>query len=196
MKTNLAGIELIKAWEGLRTTAYQDSVGVWTIGYGHTSMAGEPKVTPGMRITPDQATAILANDLGKYESAVSSALKRTPTGNQFAAMVSLCFNVGPGNFLKSSVLTRFNAGDMQGAADAFLMWNKAGGKVLQGLVNRREAERKLFLAASSADAGIEPPKPETPPVTRPVAGKGIGAVIVGALMALAAAIAAYFIGGK
>ena len=173
MKTNLAGIELIKAWEGLRTTAYQDSVGVWTIGYGHTSMAGEPKVTPGMRITPDQATAILANDLGKYESAVSSALKRTPTGNQFAAMVSLCFNVGPGNFLKSSVLTRFNAGDMQGAADAFLMWDKAGGKVLQGLVNRREAERKLFLAASSADAGIEPPKPETPPVTRPVAGKGI-----------------------
>ena len=196
MKTNLAGIELIKAWEGLRTTAYQDSVGVWTIGYGHTSMAGEPKVTPGMRITPDQATAILANDLGKYESAVSSALKRTPTGNQFAAMVSLCFNVGPGNFLKSSVLTRFNAGDMQGAADAFLMWDKAGGKVLQGLVNRREAERKLFLAASSADAGIEHPKPETPPVTRPVAGKGIGAVIVGALMALAAAIAAYFIGGK
>ena len=196
MKTNLAGIELIKDWEGLRTTAYQDSVGVWTIGYGHTSMAGEPKVTPGMRITPDQATAILANDLGKYESAVSSALKRTPTGNQFAAMVSLCFNVGPGNFLKSSVLTRFNAGDMQGAADAFLMWDKAGGKVLQGLVNRREAERKLFLAASSADAGIEPPKPETPPVTRPVAGKGIGAVIVGALMALAAAIAAYFIGGK
>lgn len=196
MKTNLAGIELIKAWEGLRTTAYQDSVGVWTIGYGHTSMAGEPKVTPGMRITPDQATAILANDLGKYESAVSSALKRTPTGNQFAAMVSLCFNVGPGNFLKSSVLTRFNAGDMQGAADAFLMWNKAGGKVLQGLVNRREAERKLFLAASAVMGTQEPAKPETPPVTRPVAGKGIGAVIVGALMALAAAIAAYFIGGK
>lgn len=157
MKTNLAGIELIKAWEGLRTTAYQDSVGVWTIGYGHTSMAGDPKVVPGMKITPDQATAILANDLQTYESAVQLALKRTATGNQFAAMVSLCFNVGPGNFLKSSVLTRFNAGDMQGAADAFLMWNKAGGKVLQGLVNRREAERKLFLAASSADAGLSLP---------------------------------------
>ena len=170
MKTNRAGIELIQAWEGCRLTAYPDPAtdgDPWTIGYGHTSMAGEPHVTKGMTISQDQAAAILERDLVKYEVAVSKLMTRNPNENQFSAMVSLCFNIGPGNMAKSSVVRLFNAGDVQGAADAFRMWNKAAGKVMKGLVNRRESERLLFLrpVAGSVDhvTPIVVPDPETPP---------------------------------
>jgi lysozyme len=137
MKINRAGIELLKKWEGLRLTAYQDSVGVWTIGYGHTAAAGLPKPVRGMRITQARAEEILVSDLVSYEAAVSKALTRVPNQNQFAAMVSLCYNIGSGAFAKSSVAKRFNAGDFPGAAQAFSMWNRAGGKVLSGLTARR-----------------------------------------------------------
>ena len=83
--------------------------------------------------------------LRKYEAAVDKALTRLPSQAQFDAMASLCWNIGPGNFAKSSVVRRFNDGNLMGAGDAFRLWNKAGGKVLKGLVNRREAERALFL---------------------------------------------------
>jgi lysozyme len=145
MNTNKAGLDLIKSFEGLRLETYKCSAGVDTIGYGHTSMAGEPKVTPGMKITEAEAEEILARDLGKYEAAVDKAVTVEPTPNQFAAMVSLCYNIGPGNFAKSSVVRKLNAGDVDGAAQSFLMWNKAAGKVLAGLTRRREAEKKLFL---------------------------------------------------
>jgi lysozyme len=145
MKTNKAGLDLIKSFEGLRLTTYKCSAGVDTIGYGHTSAAGEPKVTPGMKITEKEAEEILARDLGKYEAAVDKAITITPTENQFAAMVSLCYNIGPGNFSSSSVVKKLNAGDVEGAANSFLLWNKAAGKVLAGLTRRREAEKTLFL---------------------------------------------------
>lgn len=148
MKTNQAGVDLIKKWEGKKLTAYPDPATggePWTIGYGHTSAAGPPAVKKGMKITEEEAESILVRDLGKYESAVMKGLTAKPNGNQFSAMVSLCFNIGPGNFAKSSVLRKFNAGDTKGAADAFLLWNKAAGKVMRGLTNRREDERKLFL---------------------------------------------------
>ena len=172
MKTNRAGIELIKAWEGVRLTAYPDPATggePWTIGYGHTSAAGEPRVFKGMTIHIDEANAILERDLVKYEAAVSKLLKRNPNENQFSAMVSLCFNIGPGNMAKSSVVRLFNAGDIPGAANAFRMWNKAAGKVMKGLENRREAERQLFLRPVQADA--TDPAPHVPPVieTPPVA---------------------------
>lgn len=148
MKTNRAGIDLIKRWEGCRLTAYPDPATKgepYTIGYGHTSLAGPPKVERGMKITQVQANEILVADLVKFEAAVSKALTRNPNENQFSAMVSLCFNIGPGNFGKSSVVRRFNAGDAAGAANAFRLWNKAAGKVMKGLVSRRESERELFL---------------------------------------------------
>jgi lysozyme len=148
MKTNRAGIDLIKRWEGCRLTAYPDPATKgepYTIGYGHTSLAGPPKVARGMKITQVQANEILVADLVKFEAAVSKALTRNPNENQFSAMVSLCFNIGPGNFGKSSVVRRFNAGDAAGAANAFRLWNKAAGKVMKGLVSRRESERELFL---------------------------------------------------
>lgn len=145
MKTNKAGLDLIKSFEGLRLETYKCSAGVDTIGYGHTSAAGEPKVKPGMKITEKEAEEILARDLGKYEAAVSKAMTVTPTENQFSAMVSLCYNIGPGNFASSSVVRKLNAGDVEGAANSFLLWNKAAGKVLAGLTRRREAEKALFL---------------------------------------------------
>jgi len=145
VKINAAGLDLIRRWEGLRLTAYQDSVGIWTIGYGHTAEAGPPAPKAGMKITEKEADDILKRDLGQYERAVTKAISVAPTSNQFAAMVSLCYNIGPANFAKSSVVRRMNEGNPKAAADAFLLWNKAGGKVLKGLTARREDEKKLFL---------------------------------------------------
>lgn len=146
MKTNKAGLDLIKSFEGKRLDAYECSAGIWTIGYGHTSAAGAPEVKAGLKITDAEADAILARDLTKYEAAVDKAVAAPLSSNQFAALVSLCYNIGPGNFAGSTVVRRLNASDVKGAADAFLMWNKAGGREMAGLTRRRQAERKLFLS--------------------------------------------------
>jgi GH24 family phage-related lysozyme (muramidase) len=143
---NAEALALIKRWEGFRADAYQDAVGVWTIGYGTTARAGvgiDPK--PGMRITEAQATGYLLKAIDKFATAIKPGMKRTPTSNQYGAMLSLAYNIGPTAFLGSTVLRRFNSGDLANAANAFLMWNKAGGRILQGLVNRRHDERALFL---------------------------------------------------
>lgn len=143
---NSAALRLIKEFEGFEAEAYKDPVGIVTIGYGTTAAAGvgiSPK--PGDKITEAQATDYLKRAVDKFAAQILPKITRTPTGNQFGAMVSLAYNIGPGAFNKSTVLRRFNAGDIQGAADAFLMWNKAGGKVLAGLTRRRKAERELFL---------------------------------------------------
>lgn len=145
-KTNAAGIEIIKHFEGVRTTAYQDSVGVWTIGYGHTSAAGDPQVYAGLTITLDQAEQILRKDLGIFEKGVSDAVKVTTNDDQFSAMVSFSFNVGLGAYRDSTLLRKHHAGDFAGAADEFLRWVYAGGQVLPGLQRRRNAERALYLS--------------------------------------------------
>jgi lysozyme len=143
---NQAGLDLIKEFEGLRLTAYQDSVGVWTIGYGTTSAAGVG-IAPheGMAITQAQAEGYLKAGINKFAGKVLPMLTHPATPNQFAAMVSLAYNIGPGNFAKSSVLRKFNAGDTKGAAASFALWNKAGGKPLAALTRRRSAEAALFL---------------------------------------------------
>jgi lysozyme len=159
MKTNNSGIELIKHFEGFEPKAYRCPAGVWTIGYGHTSEAGNPKVIKGMKVTAREASDILARDLEKFETAVMKTITRTPSENQFSAMVSLCYNIGPGAFAKSSVARLFNAGDVKAAADAFMRWNKAAGRVLPGLLKRRVEERHLFLTpdrAASAPPGGQP----------------------------------------
>jgi lysozyme len=142
---NEASIDLIKSFEGWRANAYRDSVGVWTIGYGHTSMAGPPKVTSNLKITKSEGEAMLQHDLQKYAKAVDDAVTVPLTPNQFGALVSFCYNVGPGNFNKSSVLRYTNAGNFKGVPARLLLWNKAGGRVLKGLTRRRKAEGKLFL---------------------------------------------------
>lgn len=157
-KVNQAGVDLIKKWEGWRSTAYYCSAKVLTIGYGHTSMAGPPKVHKGMKITKAQGEEILKRDLGKYEAAVVSACGRDAryTDNQFAAMVSLCYNIGPGNFKKSSVARYMRNNQPEVAATRFAPWNKAAGKVLKGLVRRRADETRLF---KTKDGGRVPPPP-------------------------------------
>ncbi|MGR2662499.1 lysozyme [Chromobacterium haemolyticum] len=141
MKTSAKGITLIQKSEGLRLKAYQDSVGVWTIGYGHTG----PDVTPGLVITQAQADALLARDLEQFEAGVARLVKVPLNQNQFDTLVCFSFNLGLGALQGSTLLRLLNAGDYAGAAAQFPRWNKAGGKVLPGLTRRRVAEQALFL---------------------------------------------------
>lgn len=145
MKTSTVGINLITSFEDLRLNAYDDGVGVWTIGYGTTVYPNGVKVKKGDVCTLDQAKAYFAHDLNRFETAVNSAVKVPLTQNQFDALVSLTYNIGENAFKGSTLLKKLNAKDYQGAADQFPQWNKGGGKVMKGLVRRRAAEAELFL---------------------------------------------------
>lgn len=144
--TSAAGRKAITDREGNVLTAYQDSVGIWTIGVGHTSAAGLPKVAKGLKITAAESDEILSRDLKTFEAGVRAAVKVPLNQNEFDALVSLAFNIGVGAFSKSTLVKKLNAGDRAGAADQFLVWNKAGGKTLKGLTTRRQSERKQFLS--------------------------------------------------
>lgn len=159
MKTSAAGRAAIKQREGVVLSAYKDSVGILTIGVGHTSAAGPPTVYKGMKITAAQADEILSRDLAIFEKGVSQAVKVPLSQNEFDALVSFAFNVGVGAFQKSTLLKELNKGNRYGAANELLRWNKAGGKVLKGLTNRRKAERDQFL--NSKTSGLPEPKPST-----------------------------------
>ena len=150
MRTSAAGRKAITEREGVRLRAYQDSVGIWTIGVGHTSAAGPPTVTKGLNITAALADQILTRDLSIFEKAVNNSVTVPLNQNEFDALVSLAFNIGAGAFQKSTLLKELNKGNRKAAADQFLRWNRAGGKVLKGLTNRRKAEREQFLSKSEA----------------------------------------------
>jgi lysozyme len=199
MKLSSDGLALIKRWEGCKLQSYKDSAGVWTIGYGRTTATGLGPVGPGMTITQAQAESDLLRGLAKYERTVIECLARTPTQAQYDAMVSLCYNIGQAAFAGSSVVRRFNAGDIAGAADAFLFWNKATVKgkkvVIEGLTNRRKDERKHFLKAGVAvvPAPKPAPLPEPTPAPQPPSapakpGKSLAAIIGGILAAAFAAL--------
>ncbi|WP_407507355.1 lysozyme [Acinetobacter baumannii] len=143
--TSDVGVDLISSFEGTRTTAYDDGVGIWTIGTGTTVYPNGVKVKQGDTCTPEQAKVYFKHDLAKFEKTVNEAVTVPLNQNQFDALVSLTYNIGSGAFKNSTLLKKLNKGDYQGAADQFLVWNKAGGKVMKGLVRRREAERALFL---------------------------------------------------
>lgn len=145
-RINEAGLTIVKHFEGLELTAYRDAVGVWTIGYGHTAAAGPPTVYAGQRISEAEAEAILRRDLGLFENGVKDLVRVPVNSNQFSALVSFSFNLGVGALGSSTLLRKLNAGDYQGAADEFPRWVKAGGRILAGLVRRRDAERALFLS--------------------------------------------------
>ncbi|EQA1588789.1 lysozyme [Enterobacter hormaechei] len=145
MQTSENGIALIKEFEGCKLTAYQDSVGVWTIGYGWTQPVDGKPIRAGMTIKQETAERLLKTGLASYESDVSRLVKVGLTQGQFDALVSFTYNLGSRSLSTSTLLRKLNAGDYAGAADEFLRWNKAGGKVLSGLARRREAERALFL---------------------------------------------------
>jgi GH24 family phage-related lysozyme (muramidase) len=146
MQTSEKGIALIKQFEGCKLTAYQDSVGVCTIGYGWTQPVDGKPVRSGMTIKQETAERLLKTGLVSYEIDVSRLVKVGLTQGQFDALVSFTYNLGARSLSTSTLLRKLNAGDYAGAADEFLRWNKAGGKVLNGLTRRREAERALFLS--------------------------------------------------
>lgn len=146
MQTSDKGIALIKQFEGCKLKAYQDSVGVWTIGYGWTQPVDGKPIRAGMTIKQETAERLLKTGLVSYESDVSRLVKVGLTQGQFDALVSFTYNLGTRSLSTSTLLRKLNAGDYAGAADEFLRWNKAGGKVLNGLTRRREAERALFLS--------------------------------------------------
>ena len=146
MQTSDKGIALIKQFEGCKLTAYQDSVGVWTIGYGWTQPVDGKPIRAGMTIKQETAERLLKTGLVSYESDVSRLVKVGLTQGQFDALVSFTYNLGARSLSTSTLLRKLNAGDCVGAADEFMRWNKAGGKVLNGLTRRREAERALFLS--------------------------------------------------
>lgn len=139
------GMELLAQFEGLRLEAYLDSANIPTIGYGTIKYPSGKRVKMGDKITKAQALEYKKHDLKEFENTVNSAVKVPLTQNQYDALVSLSYNIGSGAFKGSTLLKKLNQGDYKGAADAFLSWVNAGGKKVQGLVNRRKKERELFL---------------------------------------------------
>lgn len=139
------GLDLISSFEGIRLNAYDDGVGVWTIGIGTTIYPNGVKVKKGDKCTLEQAHEYLAHDMIEFEKTVNDSVKVPLSQNQFDALVSLTYNIGSAAFKNSTLLKKLNAKDFTGAADQFLVWNRGGGKVLKGLVRRRDAERALFL---------------------------------------------------
>lgn len=138
---NQKGLNLIRDFEGLRLLAYKDPVGILTIGYGHTG----DDVKEGQRITSYGADLLLLQDIERFEREVERLVKVPLTDNQFSALVCFVYNIGVGNFTKSTLLKCVNEKRFIDASNEFLRWNKAGGQVLPGLSRRREAERELFL---------------------------------------------------
>jgi lysozyme len=172
MKTSNNGLNLIKNYEGLVLYSYDDAkpsnsnrvnvgqkaIGTLTIGWGHTNAAGLPKVYPGQTITKAAADTILANDLIPVENQVNSLVKVPLTQNQFDALVSFQYNTG--SLGRSSALKLLNEGKYKEAADALLLYNKGRvhGKlvVMDGLVKRRNQEKKLFLTPDSKSSNAGP----------------------------------------
>ncbi len=165
MKLNQAGLNLIKKYEGFRSHAYRDAVGVWTIGYGHTSMAGAPFVSPKLKISRQQGEKILARDAEKFARKIRPLITVDLSDNQFSALVSFAYNVGVGGFRKSSVLQRVNARRFDAVPHRLSLWVKAGGRTLKGLVRRRAAEGELFVGNAAAHAQ------ESSAPVEPVGGK-------------------------
>lgn len=161
MSVNKATLDLIKQFEGCKLTAYQDIVGVWTIGYGTTAMA-DVGIVPakGMTITQDRAEDLLRLGVDKFAATVDALITAKVNQNQRGAVICLSYNIGPTALAKSTVLRELNAGNYDKAAAAFQMWNKAGGVVSKGLVRRREAERQLFMTPVTADMHIVPDQTE------------------------------------
>jgi len=139
MKTGSKGIKLIKEFEGFKAQAYLCPANVWTIGYGTTS-----GVKKGQMVTEEQAIKLLQDDLAKFEKAVKNLVRVPLNQDQFDALVAFVYNIGVGAFSRSTLLSLLNQGNYEAVPEQLLRWNKAGGRVLNGLTRRRQAEGKLF----------------------------------------------------
>lgn len=161
-RINAAGLSHVKQWEGKENVAYRDVGGVLTIGYGHTSAAGIPKVKEGMRISDQEAEDILRADLAKFEERVERLVKVPLTDNQHAVLVSFDFNTGA--LHKSTLLKKLNAGDYNAVPGELMKWVNAGGKKVKGLVNRRAAEAGLWAKGEFVSSNSVPAKPAAEPI--------------------------------
>jgi lysozyme len=187
-----AGVDLIKSFEGCRLRAYLDTLAsppVWTIGWGHTG----PSISAQTEWTQSKADGELERRLSELSRAVAARCTRFPNVNQMSAMVSFAYNVGIGNFSRSSVLRLHNAGQFAAAAAAFAMWNKAGGRVRAGLTRRRAAEAALYLTPATLLDIAEPQTTRGQPEARDPSGRppvaaiaaGAGAMLTGAQQVIA-----------
>jgi lysozyme len=162
-RINAAELQLIKQWEGLKLKAYRNFAGEpWTIGYGHTSAAGAPEVYKGMVISEDQAEQILRADLRVFEERVDRLVKVPLTENQFATLVSFDFNTGA--LHKSTLLKKLNARQYDAVPVELMKWVNAGGKRVQGLVNRRSAEAGLWAKGDFVSSNFVEAKPTAPAI--------------------------------
>ena len=140
MKTSVEGLALIKKFEGLELEAYKCAAGVWTIGYGHTKDVQEGDVW-----SESHADHMLEVELEEFEGYINNNVTVALSQNQFDALVSWVYNLGPANLKASTMLKVLNSGDYEGVPAQIKRWNKAGGKVLEGLIRRRKAEALLFV---------------------------------------------------
>lgn len=204
MRMSDEGRKRLTAREGVRLKAYRDSVGVLTIGIGHTSAAGPPDVVPGLTITAKECDQIFRRDLVQYEDAVNRAVKVPLAQHQFDACVSFCYNIGTGGFTRSTVVKRINAGDMDGAAKAFMMWvtppeitGRRQSEVAQfktpypGTVTdiAKKAVRDAGIAGGATGAAQGAEKTVTVPVDTPVP---FGEILIWVLVIAALVFAASF----
>ena len=139
MKISKDGLELIKKFEGCETTAYQDSVGVWTIGFGHTKGVEE-----GQTCSIEDAESMLADEMDEYEGYINNMVKVDLQQHEFDALVAWVYNLGPTNLGESTMLKVLNGGQFERVPDEMNRWTRAGGEILEGLVRRRQAESLMF----------------------------------------------------
>lgn len=149
MRVSDKAIKMIRHHEGVRVKPYQDAIGLWTVGVGH--LIGDGKTLPdewNRTLTMGEVDEILRKDLARFEAGVERLCPTGLTQPRFDALVSISFNFGLGNLQRSSIRMKHNRGEFEDAADSFLLYNKAGGKIFKGLVNRRNDERALYLSNS------------------------------------------------
>jgi lysozyme len=150
MKISDRCLEMLKHHEGVRVKPYQDAIGLWTVGVGH--LIGDGKTLPdawNKTFTMEEVNEILRKDIARFEVGVERLCPVGLTQSRFDALVSISFNFGLGTLQRSSIRAKHNREDFEGAADAFLLYNKAGGKELKGLTRRRNDERAVYLSGAT-----------------------------------------------
>jgi lysozyme len=157
--------DLLQKFEGCKLKAYKCPAGIWTIGYGHTSAAGNPEVTEGLVITQNEAENILAKDLYSFERGVLACVKVSLSQHQFDVLVDFAYNAGLGALQKSTLLKKINASDFDAVPAELMKWTKGGGKELPGLVRRRQAEIALWskVETHSVEEPDHRAEPDAPP---------------------------------
>lgn len=191
MNMSQAGLDaLLKKFEGCKLKAYRCPANILTIGYGHTSVAGEPQVTEGLTITQAEAEEVLKRDLVKYEKGVADLVKVPLTQHQFDVLVDFAYNAGLGNLKSSTLLKRVNASDFDAVPTELMKWTKGGGKELPGLVRRRRAEAEWWRDLANKPIVEEEQRADPDPVpvkTITESKQANGAVVIGALGSVGAA---------